>query len=187
MARSCSHNPAIHLYSISSIWPKTVFFPPIQVEKSGTSIHLKFQSALAVPESDLLSPSTADLRSPYSFPYSADFRFSTLVAGCRSSQSIDVSTSLAKGLAKKSAEFGLVGSPTFQSRYAIFHRFSDLTNVLFLLVSQNFHFGRDMNDPLQTWLCAAVDLARYARPRRFKTTTTTSIIITTGKETEGKC
>ncbi|GBM74369.1 hypothetical protein AVEN_78647-1 [Araneus ventricosus] len=50
-----------HLYSIPSICPNTVFFPPIQVEKSGTSIHLKFQSALAVEESDLLCPSTAAL------------------------------------------------------------------------------------------------------------------------------
>ncbi|GBO12656.1 hypothetical protein AVEN_183603-1 [Araneus ventricosus] len=55
-------------------------------------------------------PSTADLRSSYFFPYSADFRFATLAAGCRSSQSFDVPTSLAKGLAEKSAhelsEFG---------------------------------------------------------------------------------
>ncbi|GBM43122.1 hypothetical protein AVEN_222177-1 [Araneus ventricosus] len=62
------------------------FFPLTQVEKSGTSIHLKFQSVLAVAESVLLSPSTAALRSPYSFPQSADFRFATLVAGSRSSQ-----------------------------------------------------------------------------------------------------
>ncbi|GBN84865.1 hypothetical protein AVEN_133145-1 [Araneus ventricosus] len=41
--------PAIQLYSIPSICPNTVFFsPPIQVEKSGTSIHLKFQCALAI-------------------------------------------------------------------------------------------------------------------------------------------
>ncbi|GBL86510.1 hypothetical protein AVEN_194775-1 [Araneus ventricosus] len=54
--------PAFHLYSIPSICTNTVFFPPIQVEKLGTSIHLKFQSALAVGESDLLSSSTADFR-----------------------------------------------------------------------------------------------------------------------------
>ncbi|GBN00671.1 hypothetical protein AVEN_201172-1 [Araneus ventricosus] len=84
--------PAIHLYSTSSIWTKAVICPPIQVEKSGTSIHLKSQIALAVGESDLLPPSTADLRSPYSFLHSADFRFATLVAVCRSIQSFDVLT-----------------------------------------------------------------------------------------------
>ncbi|GBO34510.1 hypothetical protein AVEN_39881-1 [Araneus ventricosus] len=36
----------------------------IKVEKSRHVIHLKLQSALAVEESDLLSPSTAALRSP---------------------------------------------------------------------------------------------------------------------------
>ncbi|GBN04562.1 hypothetical protein AVEN_248850-1, partial [Araneus ventricosus] len=51
-----SLKPAIHLYSIPSICPNTVLFLPIQVEKSSTSIHLKFQSALAVGESDLLPP-----------------------------------------------------------------------------------------------------------------------------------
>ncbi|GBM90352.1 hypothetical protein AVEN_176460-1 [Araneus ventricosus] len=89
--------------------------------------------ALGVGQSDVLSPSTADLRSPYSSPHSADFGFATLVAGCRSSQSFDVPANLAKGLAKKSAyelsEFDLVGNPTFPSRYAISHRFSTLTIV----------------------------------------------------------
>ncbi|GBM02314.1 hypothetical protein AVEN_138440-1 [Araneus ventricosus] len=147
-----SLKPAIHMYSISSIWTKTGFFPTIQVEKSGTSIHRKFQSALAVGKSDRLSHSTADLRSPYSFPHSADFRFATLVAGYRSSQSFDALTSLAKKFAHELPEFGLVGNPTFQSRYAIFHRFSTLTNVCFLLVFQTFRFGRHRNGPFNVKL-----------------------------------
>ncbi|GBN63016.1 hypothetical protein AVEN_173754-1 [Araneus ventricosus] len=108
-----SFKPAIHLYSISSIWPKTGFFPPIQVEKSGTSIHLKFQSAQAVGESDLLSRSTTAFRSPYFFPHSADFRFATLVAGCRSSHSFE---GLSKISAHELPDFGLVANPTIQSR-----------------------------------------------------------------------
>ncbi|GBM36252.1 hypothetical protein AVEN_71958-1 [Araneus ventricosus] len=75
------------------------------------SNHLKFQNALAVGQRYLLSPFPAALRYSYSFPHSADFRFDTLVAGCRSSQSFDVPNNLAKVHAKKSAhelpEFGL--------------------------------------------------------------------------------
>ncbi|GBN72699.1 hypothetical protein AVEN_122008-1 [Araneus ventricosus] len=59
-------SPFIHL-------SQHCFFSPIQVEKSSTSIHLKFQSALAVGGSDLLSPSTVDLRSHFEdFSYPKD-------------------------------------------------------------------------------------------------------------------
>ncbi|GBN11781.1 Retinal-specific ATP-binding cassette transporter [Araneus ventricosus] len=51
-------------------------------------------------------------------------------------KSFEVPTTLAKGLTKDSAhelpEIGLVGNPVFPSRYAIFHRFSNLT-IVFLL------------------------------------------------------
>ncbi|GBO34432.1 hypothetical protein AVEN_171975-1 [Araneus ventricosus] len=79
--------PSIHRHSFPLICPNTDFFlPPIQVQKSDTSIHLKFQSALLVGDSDLFPPSTAALRAAYYFLHSADFRFATLVAGSRSSQ-----------------------------------------------------------------------------------------------------
>ncbi|GBM74800.1 hypothetical protein AVEN_38727-1 [Araneus ventricosus] len=47
--------PAIHLYSIPSICPNTVFFHPLK-SKNQQVIHLKLQSALSIGESDLLSP-----------------------------------------------------------------------------------------------------------------------------------
>ncbi|GBN72556.1 hypothetical protein AVEN_194074-1 [Araneus ventricosus] len=104
------------------------FLHPFESEKSGTSVHLKFQHSLAVGESDLLSPSTAALRSPIpsSTPRISDLQPDLV-------KSFEVPTTLAKGPTKVSAhelpEFGLVGNPTFQSRYAIFHRFSTLTLV----------------------------------------------------------
>ncbi|GBN69396.1 hypothetical protein AVEN_187267-1 [Araneus ventricosus] len=76
-ASKAGNSPVLHSIHLDQDW---FFIPPIQVEKSGTSIHLKFQNALAVGKSDLLSPSTAALRYPYSFSHSADFRFATLLS-----------------------------------------------------------------------------------------------------------
>ncbi|GBM54577.1 hypothetical protein AVEN_157078-1 [Araneus ventricosus] len=143
------------MYSIPSICPNTVFFPSIEVEKSGRSIHLKFQSALAVGESDLLYSSAAALHSPYSSPHSAD---SDLLHSWQDPdlvKSFEVPTTLAEDPAKDSAhelpEFGLVGNPTFPSRYAIFHRFSILSLVFSLPCTKISIFGRDMNGLLKTW------------------------------------
>ncbi|GBM17366.1 hypothetical protein AVEN_13243-1 [Araneus ventricosus] len=82
--------PAIHLYSIPSICPNTVFFPPIQVEKSGTSFHVKFRSALAVGESHLLSPFIADLRSHYSSPTQRISDFLPSKRGANLDKSFDI-------------------------------------------------------------------------------------------------
>ncbi|GBN43004.1 hypothetical protein AVEN_94068-1 [Araneus ventricosus] len=93
-----------------------------------------FQSALAVWESDLLSPSTAALPS-------ALRGFQICYPGLDLVKSFEVPTTLAKGPTKdlehELLEFGLVGNPTFPSRYAIFHRFSTLTIAFSFPCSKN--------------------------------------------------
>ncbi|GBO32811.1 hypothetical protein AVEN_248469-1 [Araneus ventricosus] len=66
--------PAIQPYSVPSICPNTDFLSTHSSRKIRHVIHLKLQSVLAEGESDILSPSTAALRSPYSFPHLEDFR-----------------------------------------------------------------------------------------------------------------
>ncbi|GBN38265.1 hypothetical protein AVEN_144803-1 [Araneus ventricosus] len=121
--------PAIHLYFIPFHLSQHCFSPPIQVQKSGTSFHRKFQSALAVEENDLLSPSIPRFASPT--PRISDLL--PALQGLDLVKSFEMPTTLEKVPTKDSAhepqEFGLVGNPTFHSRYAIFHRFSTLTLV----------------------------------------------------------
>ncbi|GBO16367.1 hypothetical protein AVEN_94054-1 [Araneus ventricosus] len=95
------------------------------------SIHLKFQSALAEGESDLLSPLQLIFDPPVSFPTQ---RISDLLP---SQQGVNLVNRLMCRLAlqrvlpknRRPNCRSLVGNPTFQSRSAIFHRFSTLTNA----------------------------------------------------------
>ncbi|GBN03167.1 hypothetical protein AVEN_122921-1 [Araneus ventricosus] len=79
--------PLLHSIHLSQHW----FFSTHSSRKIRHVIHLKLQSALAVGESDLLSPSTAALRFP---------PFPTKVASSQGPnlvKSVDVPTALAKG------------------------------------------------------------------------------------------
>ncbi|GBN41771.1 hypothetical protein AVEN_237511-1 [Araneus ventricosus] len=93
--------PSIHRHSIPSICRNTHFFlPPIQVQKSDTSIHLKFQSALQ----------SLGLVKSIEVP-------------------ITLAKDPTKDSANEVPEFGFVGNPTFPSRFAVYHRFSTLILV----------------------------------------------------------
>ncbi|GBM14526.1 hypothetical protein AVEN_101168-1 [Araneus ventricosus] len=78
--------PAIHLYSIQSICPNTGVSLTHSSKKIRHVIHLKLQSALAVGESDVLSPSTAGLRFPPISPTQQISDKGSLVARSQSSQ-----------------------------------------------------------------------------------------------------
>ncbi|GBM40029.1 hypothetical protein AVEN_250501-1 [Araneus ventricosus] len=124
--------PAVHLYSISFA-RRLVFFPPIQVEKSGAS----FTSGSKVRYHRFSIPPTAALRSSYRFRVS----FQLLKRDPNVSRPFDRAVTLTRGSKLESAHevlnYEFVGIPALPCRFANFQRFLKLTIAVSFPCSKN--------------------------------------------------